>query len=154
MNVEVRLIPVGPAEREAVAALRLADDQLDLVASNLESLEEADEDADARPRAVVADGRIVGFLMYEAPDDEIWANIYRFMIDAAEQGRGFGRAALIAVLGEIATLPQVRRVEICYMPENEAARRLYAAAGFREIGLDEDGEMLARLDLAPAGPRR
>jgi diamine N-acetyltransferase len=144
MGDDVRLIPVGPAERAAVEALRLADDQTDLVASNVESLAEADEDADARTRAVVAAGRIVGFLMYELFEGGRAANIYRFMIDHAEQGRGYGRAALARLLDEIATEPGVERIEICYMPENAGARRLYGEAGFVEVGVDEDGEIIAR----------
>ncbi len=144
MGDDVRLIRVGPAERAVVEALRLADDQTNLVASNVESLAEADEDADARPRAVVAGGRIVGFLMYELFAGGRAANIYRFMIDRAEQGRGYGRAALARLLAEIAAEPGVEEIEICYMPENVGARRLYAEAGFVEIGLDEDGEIIAR----------
>ncbi|WP_333822564.1 GNAT family N-acetyltransferase [Pinisolibacter sp.] len=144
MGDDVRLIRVGPAERAAVEALRLAEDQTDLVASNVDSLAEADEDADARPRAVAAAGRIVGFLMYELFDGGRAANIYRFMIDRAEQGRGYGRAALARLLDEIAAEPGVEQIEICYMPENAGARRLYAAAGFVEVGVDEDGEIIAR----------
>mgnify|MGYP001766317419 CR=1 FL=1 len=144
MGDDVRLIRVGPAERATVEALRLADDQTNLVASNVESLAEADEDADARPRAVVAGDRIVGFLMYELFEGGRAANIYRFMIDVAEQGRGYGRAALARLLDEIAAESDVERVEICYMPENVGARRLYAEAGFVEVGVDEDGEIIAR----------
>ncbi len=144
----VRLVPVTPENSVAVAALELAPDQTELVASNAESLEEALTDPDARPRAIMAGETLVGFLMYDAGDaDE--AQIYRFMIDRRHQGRGYGKAALKAALTEIRALGPARRVAICYEPENEAARRLYAAAGFVEDGLDEDGEMIAHLD--PAG---
>ncbi|TGS60731.1 GNAT family N-acetyltransferase, partial [Mesorhizobium sp. M1C.F.Ca.ET.176.01.1.1] len=50
-------------------------------------------------------------------------------------------------LEEIAKLSHIRRVAICYEPGNEAARRLYAGFGFVEQGLDEDGEMIAVLEL-------
>ncbi|MFD2250780.1 diamine N-acetyltransferase [Pseudochelatococcus lubricantis] len=146
----VRLVPVTAANREAVVALELAPGQVDWLAGNAESLDEADHDPDARPRVVMAQARIVGFLMYEAPADDDEARIYRFMIDSAVQGRGYGRAALRAALEEIATLGHVRRVSICYMPDNEGARRLYGAAGFLEEGLDEDGEMVVGMSL-PAG---
>ena len=53
------------------------------------------------------------------------ALIYRFMIDRREQGRGYGRAALTALLDEIRALGHVRDVLVGYMPENEGARRLY-----------------------------
>jgi diamine N-acetyltransferase len=145
--LDVSLVPVTAANRAAVLALRLAADQKDFAASNAESLKEAKHDRDARPRAVVTGDRVVGFLMYEAPKGETEALIYRFMIDCDAQGRGYGRAALGAALQEIGALGRVRSVLVLYMPENDGARRLYSAAGFVEEGLDEDGEMIARLDL-------
>lgn len=143
----VRLVPVSAGMRDAVAALKVARGQEDFLAANADSLDEADVDPDARPRAILADGRLVGFLMYEAPKRESEARIYRFMIDQAFQGRGLGRAALAAALREIGAEPQISEISICYMPENEGARRLYGGAGFREEGIDEDGEMVAYLAL-------
>ncbi len=145
--VEVQLAPVTEAIRALVTSLELGPEQLDFVASNTESLDEAALDADARPRVVMAGDRVVGFLMYEAPADDDEATIYRFMIDRASQGKGYGKAALRKVLDEISGLGHVRHVSICYEPENEGARHLYRAAGFVEEGLDEDGEMIADLVL-------
>ncbi|TPJ37791.1 GNAT family N-acetyltransferase [Mesorhizobium sp. B2-5-4] len=151
-TVDIRIAPVTRANRALVTTLQLAPEQMDFVASNADSLREAISDRDARPRAVTAGGRLVGFLMYEAPRDDDEARIYRFMIDRAWQGRGYGKAALRAVLEEIRGLGHIRHVSICYEPENEAARRLYRSAGFVEEGLDKDGEMIADLVL-PAGDR-
>ncbi len=145
-EVSVVLEPVSDRNRRAILALELLPGQQDFVASNADSLEEAGEDGDAVPRAIVADGRVVGFLMYDASNDDE-ANIYRFMIDRREQGRGLGRAGIAAALGEIAGLMHVRKVSICYEPANTAAKQLYASFGFVEQGLDEDGEMIAELDL-------
>lgn len=144
--VSVVLEPVSDRNRQAILALELLPGQQDFVASNADSLEEAGEDGDAVPRAIVADGRVVGFLMYDASNDDE-ANIYRFMIDRREQGRGLGRAGIAAALGEIEGLAHVRKVSICYEPANTAAKQLYASFGFVEQGLDEDGEMIAGLDL-------
>ena len=148
MSADIRLVSVTGANRALVAALELAPDQMDFVASNGESLDEAKTDRDARPRVVMAGDRVVGFLMYEADDDE--ARIYRFMIDRAHQGQGYGKAALREVLDEIMGLGHISHVSICYEPGNEAARQLYRAAGFVEEGLDEDGEMIADLALPRA----
>ncbi|CDX37495.1 GCN5-related N-acetyltransferase [Mesorhizobium sp. SOD10] len=143
----VALEPVGKGNRAAVLALELAPEQQGFVASNTDSLAEARRDGEAIPRAVVAAGRVVGFLMYSAPDDDDEAIIYRLMIDRREQGKGLGRAAIAKALEEIARLGHVRRVSICYELENEAARRLYAGFGFVEQEPDEDGEMIAVLEL-------
>ena len=143
----IRLEPIGAANREAVLALELDEDQQDFLADNATSLREAKNDRDARPRAVLVGDRVIGFLMYDASDGKE-ALIYRFMIDRREQGRGYGRAALTALLDEIQALGHVRDVLVGYMPENEGARRLYGWAGFVDEGTDEDGEMIARLPLA------
>ncbi|MER9328706.1 GNAT family N-acetyltransferase [Mesorhizobium sp. M0488] len=147
-TAEIRLVAVTEANRALVEALKLAPGQMDFVASNADSLAEAETDEDARPRVVMAGDRVVGFLMYDASEDV--ALIYRFMIDRAHQGKGYGRAALREVLGEIGNLGHVRQVSIGYEPENEAVRQLYGAAGFLEQGLDEDGEMIA---VMPVGDR-
>lgn len=140
----VHLAPVTARNRAAIAALRVEKGQAHFVASNAASLAEADEDPDASPRAIMAGEALVGFLMYDASDRSD-VRLYRFMIDAKQQGRGYGRAGLQAFLDDVAALGDVTRISICYEPENEPARRLYAQAGFVEEGLDEDGEMIAAL---------
>ena len=150
MRDEVELKDVTADNRSAVAGLELDPAQEDLVASNAESLAEAQSDHDARPRAVYAGERVVGFLMYDAgaaDDEPREAVIYRFMIDRRHQGKGYGRAALAKALDEIRAIPGVRKVSISYMPDNPVAKPFYASFGFVEVGLDEDGEMLAELPL-------
>lgn len=147
MTVSIVLEAITKANRAQVEALELEPEQIDLVASNVESLEEADEDEDARPCAIIADGSIVGFLMYDTTSEPHEAQIYRFMIDRSHQGRGFGWAALRVLLEEISANKAIERITICYESENHGARKLYAKAGFVETGLDEDGEMIAVLDL-------
>ena len=150
MREDVELKDVTADNQHAVASLALAPDQEDLVASNAESLDEARSDPDARPRAVYAGERLVGFLMYDAgrpSDDPREALIYRFMIDRRYQGEGYGRAALDKAIEEIRAVPGVRTISISYMPDNPGAKRFYASFGFSEVGTDEDGEMIAELVL-------
>lgn len=145
LRAMVHLAPVAEANRAEIAALKVEPAQAHFVADNAASLDEADHDPGASPRAILAGDLLVGFLMYDASDrDDV--RLYRFMIDASQQGRGYGRAGLQAFLVEIAALADVSRISICYEPENEAARSLYAKAGFVEEGLDEDDEMIAALD--------
>lgn len=141
----VKLKDVTAKNWRAIARLELAPDQEDLVADNLHSIAESKFDPDARPRAIYAGDQPVGFLMYDASDRA--ALIYRFMIDRRHQGKGYGRAALVLALDEIRALPHVRKVLISYMPDNPVTKAFYASLGFKEAGLDEDGEMLAELAL-------
>jgi diamine N-acetyltransferase len=150
MRNDVRLAEVTADNWEAVADLELGDGQEDLVASNVYSLAESKFDPDARPRAVYAGKRVVGFLMYDVSRSRgksRKASIYRFMIDRKHQGKGYGRAALGKVLDEIKAIPGMRKVSIGYMPNNPVAKPFYASFGFVEVGLDEDGEMIAELRL-------
>ena len=150
----VRLERVDGTNRKAVLELELAEGQSEFVADNASSLRESKNDKDAQPRAIVADNRVVGFLMYDANKNHSEALIYRFMIDRREQGRGYGRAALVALLDEVRDLKHIRDVVVLYMPENEGARRLYRSAGFVDEELDDDGEMVARLSLSKGSRHR
>lgn len=144
----VVLVPVTDEIRSQVSALTIGDEQTQWVASINESLLEADEDGDAKPRAILAEGRLVGFLMYDATSEPGTVQLYRFMIDKAFQGLGYGKAALHVLLAEIIALGGIRSVSVCYDPQNLPASRLYAQAGFVELGLDEDDEMIASLSIA------
>ncbi len=49
---------------------------------------------------------------------------------------------------EIRGIPNLERITICYHPENALAQAFYASFGFKEIGLDDDGEMIAAIQIA------
>jgi diamine N-acetyltransferase len=150
MARKISLKDVTADNWEAVADLELDSAQEDLVASNLYSIAESHYDPDARPRAIYAGKRVVGFLMYDVQRTKgklREASIYRFMIDRKHQGKGYGRAALNKALEEIRAIPHVKRISISYMPENPVAGPFYASFGFKEVGRDRDGEVIAKLKL-------
>ena len=150
MRDDVRLKDVTEDNWRDVIALRLDAGQEDLVASNLYSIAESKFDPDARPRAVYAGKRVVGFLMYDVQrkrDGLHRATIYRFMIDRKYQDKGYGRAALSRALDEIKAIPRMETISIGYMPDNPVAKPFYASFGFVEVGRDEDGEVIAELAL-------
>jgi len=132
MRDDVKLEDITEDNWRAVIALKLDAEQEDLVASNLYSIAESRFDPDARPRAVYAGKRIVGFLMYDVQSRK--ASIYRFMIDRKHQGKGYGRVALARALDEIRAAPGIKKVLIGYMPQNAVAKQFYASFGFVEVG--------------------
>ena len=144
----VRLADVTASNWRDVVALELDDDQRDLVASNLYSLAEAKFTPLACPRAIYAGTQLVGFLMYDLPDHDEpdRAAIYRFMIDRGHQRKGYGRAALARAIEEIRQNPRIRKIRICYTPDNPV-KKLYASFGFVEVGRDADGEVIAELAI-------
>ena len=104
MNITLR--PIDDSNREAVLALTVREDQ-PFVAPNDVSLRQAAEtEAEApgvaRPFAIYADEELVGFCMFafnpEDEDEEDRYYLWRFMIDQRFQGKGYGQAALDAII--------------------------------------------------------
>lgn len=143
----VTLRSLGKTEREAVVALRVADDQDDFVATNAESLEEADENPACVPLGVFLGSEPVGFAMYtlDADDGNWW--IYRLMIDRRFQKRDYGRAALRAVVERMSAIPGCDAVYLSVVQENRAAAAFYRQEGFQETGQILGDETVMRLDL-------
>lgn len=97
-------------------------------------------EADARPVG------LVGLAYSPGSPDGYW--IYHFFIDQTQQGRGYGRQALRALLiVVIAGHPACRQINLTVHPENTPAQRLYTAAGFNPTGEMRDGEPVYRLIL-------
>ena len=127
--------------------LQVHHDQKDFVPSNLYSIAEAQFYPRAVSLAIYNDqGQMVGFTMYGVDETSGKWKIFRIMIDQAHQGKGSGRAAMEAVIEQLAGRPDCDEILIAYKPTNEAARELYAHFGFAEQGV-RDGLARARLDL-------
>ncbi len=92
--------------------------------------------------AVLADDRVVGHVMwaYESDDGSHW--IGGMLVDASEQGKGVGRAALLAIIDHLSALPGAREIRLAYHPENAAAAALYEMAGFKDTGDREDEDIV------------
>ena len=152
MNISLR--PIDETNREAVLVLSVREDQ-PFVASNKRSLEqfaetEAKAPGVARPFAIYADGRLVGFCMFavdpEDEDEDDRYYLWRFMIDKAEQGKGYGQAALAEIIRYFRALG-ADRLLLSTKPENERGLHVYHKAGFRETGCIDCGEAVLRLWL-------
>ena len=144
-----------------IVKLSVAKEQSDFVATNTESILEAYTTITAGGVALpfgIYDGDTpVGFVMlgYGTIDDgepTVAAGnycIWRFMIDAAYQHRGYGKQALRLTLDYIRTCP-CGPADCCwlsYEPENDAAKALYHSAGFSENGEMCGEEIVAVLKL-------
>ncbi len=97
-------------------------------------------------------GTVVGFVSYgHEPDDLRRWWIPLLVIDVAHQRRGFGRAALKAVIEDArAHRPEVTALGLSYRPANLAAEHLYVELGFERAGVDDRGEVVAWLPLRRA----
>ena len=94
------------------------------------------------PFGVYDGDQMVGYLMVIYDYDEQTYNLWHLMIDESRQGRGYGRAAVIAALDYIRTKPfgSSNRVLLTCNPENRVAWGLYKALGFTGSGRADDEE--------------
>ena len=157
MNIELR--PVDDTNREAVLALSVREDQ-PFVAPNdvsLRQFAETEEEAPgvARPFAIYADEELVGFCMVifdpADEDEEDRYYLWRFMIDQRHQGKGYGQAALDAIIRYFRD-NGADRLYLSTEPENERGLHVYHKAGFKETGVISDGEAVLMRMLK--GPRK
>jgi diamine N-acetyltransferase len=146
--VNLTLQPVTRARFEAVTGLTVAPGQEDFVAPNLYSLAEAAVEPTWTALAICDDETVVGFAMFglEKAAGRWW--IIRFMIGAEHQAKGYGTAALRALIALMAARHGPRDIFLGYEPGNVVAERLYARFGFVPTGEMEAGEVIARLALA------
>lgn len=151
---QVELRAVTPETLRDCIRLRVAPEQETFVASNVYSLAEAAVMPDTWPLAVYAGEVMVGFVMYgrEPETGRYW--ILRLMIDAGRQGRGLGRAALLAAIDQISARHGCDEIVLGIHDGNEVAERLYESVGFLRTGEYDSGEAVMRLDLGPASIER
>ena len=142
----ISLRAVTPQNFSAVIHLSVREDQKNFVASNAYSLAEAGIFPHRTPLAIYAAETPVGFLMYAFIEENQRHWIFRLMIAADQQGRGYGRAAMRLALERMRAIPGCSQIYISYEPENDVARKLYASLGFRINGEIEGGEEVAVLD--------
>lgn len=68
----------------------------------------------------------------------------QLFIDERYQGRGYGRAAVQLILDNMKKDGKYKKVCLCYIEGNEAAKRLYESFGFYEVDRDGDEIIMER----------
>ena len=130
-----------------IVKLEVGPDQQQFVASNAVSIAEASFYPQAWFRAIYADEQPVGFVMlYEDPEKGEYY-LWRFMIAAGQQGKGYGRRALELVVEHVRDRPNARELRASYVPGDGCPAPFYAKYGWVETGEVEDGENVIRYAL-------
>lgn len=143
----VTLDPVNRANFRRCVDLRVATCQDGFVAPNVFSIAQAKVEPTWVPLAIRDGDEVVGFAMYghEIEPGRWW--IIRFMIGADHQGRGYGHAALAALIARIVEREGASEIRLGCVLGNGRARRLYERHGFRDTGEVEDNEAVMLLTL-------
>ena len=130
-----------------VLGLSVAPEQKEFVAENAQSIAEAYFQPHAWFRAVYAGGTPVGFVMlFDDPGGPRYF-LWRFMIAAEHQGKGYGKAALGLVVEHVRSRPNATELRCSYVPGEAGPGAFYAKYGFVETGELLHGENVISLAL-------
>ena len=144
----VELRKIDKSNYNECLALKVSDDQKNYVASNTYSLAQAWVYYNtAFPFAIYADNEMVGFVMMGYFEDKNIYTIWRFMIDARYQNKGYGKAALNLSVEYLRKEYNVNEIYLSFVIGNARAEKLYADAGFEKTGEIEDGEIVMKLSV-------
>ena len=103
--------------------------------NNAFSMLQAVYEPDRQCRLIRADGKAVGFVMFEAWEEKGGEPLLcRYMIDVDCQGKGYGAQALPLVLEEMYRVYGRRAIYLTVEQANERAVKMYERFGFRFTG--------------------
>jgi diamine N-acetyltransferase len=155
--MDVSLREITAENRAAVEALAVAPHQDGYVAGVADSLAEAAELPEAAPwyRAVYAGDTPVGFVMindgFDLDEHPDWLGPYclwRLLVDARHQGRGYGAAAVRLVADHVRGHPDAQVLFTSVVPGGPACPLpFYLGLGFRDTGRLHDDELVLELPL-------
>ncbi|WP_418026455.1 GNAT family N-acetyltransferase [Paenibacillus sp. JJ1722] len=141
----IKLKEVCKDNWEECISLKPKQEQMELIASNLYSIAEAQFLNGFSSRAIYEDDVMVGYTLFGLDQDDHNYWIYRFMIDERYQRNGYGFEAMTKLIEEIRNREDRTDIIVLgYNPENEPAKKLYMRAGFKEEGIAPWGEMIAK----------
>lgn len=128
--------------------LQVAESQKRFVADSNTILARAFAYRDHRSNAyVIYDGETpVGMVMYYDCEALNAYDFSQLFIDARYQGKGHGKAALALIFDRMRADGKYKKVCLCYIEGNTAAKTLYEQFGFQQT--DRDGnEIIMEMDL-------
>ncbi|NNF09846.1 MAG: GNAT family N-acetyltransferase [Acidimicrobiia bacterium] len=144
---EVTLREVTKDTVRKIIDLEVAESQNELVAPNAVSIAEAHFEPKAWFRAVYADEEPVGFIMLYDDSETPRYYVWRMMVDAEHQGKGYGRRAMELLIDYVRGRPGATEIILSYVPGEGTPRPFYEKLGFVDTGEERHGEMLMRLEL-------
>ncbi len=125
----------------------LSESQQKMVAHNAVSIAQAHFSVQAWFRAIYADETPVGFIMLydDAENGEYF--LWRLMLAAPFQGKGYGKRAVELLIDYVRTRPGASELGTSYVPMEGGPGPFYLSMGFEPTGEVDDGEVVVRLRL-------
>jgi diamine N-acetyltransferase len=144
---DVSLREVSAETVRAICALEVRPEQRQYVATNALSIAQAYFQPRAWFRAIYADDTPVGFVMVDENPKKPEYFLWRLMVDADHQGKGYGRRALDLVVEHVRARPGASELRSSYVEGDDGPAGFYRSYGFVETGEFEDTEVVIRLDV-------
>jgi diamine N-acetyltransferase len=120
--MKVTLREITPENFQQCVNLKVADSQTNFVAPNVMSIAQSKVYPTMNIRAVyAANDEMVGFVMYGLDPDDRRYYLVRLMVDEKHQGKGYGRAATLAVIENLRQNADCREIYLSFNPENNGA---------------------------------
>ncbi|MCY3736631.1 MAG: GNAT family N-acetyltransferase [Gemmatimonadaceae bacterium] len=132
----------------SILELRVTREQRRFVASNAVSIAQAHFSPEAWFRAIYAGVTPVGFLMMSVQPEEGEYYLWRFMIDARHQGKGYGRRAIELLIEQVKGQPKAKELTLSHVPGDGSPEGFYRKLGFEHTGEEDGGELVMKLTLA------
>jgi diamine N-acetyltransferase len=149
---EVSLRKITADTVREICRLRVAPGQEGFVAPVAESIAEAYFAPAAWFRAIYAGDTPVGFVMLEDDPDNRQYYLWRLLVDAGHQGKGYGRRAVELLCDHVRTRPGATELLTSWVPGERGPEGFYRKLGFELTGEVDEDEVVARLPLrAPGG---
>jgi diamine N-acetyltransferase len=143
----VSLHDVTRENLKLLLSLKVTKDQERFVASNAVSIAEAYFAEDAWFRAIYVDETPVGFLMISDIPEKAEYYLWRFMIDAKHQRKGYGRQAMKLLIEHVKTRPNAKAFYTSHRKGKGGPEGFYLKMGFRHTGEVQHEEFLMKLEL-------
>jgi len=152
---KINLKKVTRTNLNAILNLDVNPEQKNLVASNAVSIAEAHFNKDAWFRAIYADNDPVGFVMISDsslkykfnPNHQPTYFLWRLMIDAKYQERGYGKKAMKSVIEHVKSRPKAKELLTSHSKSHGNAGEFYKKLGFKYKGNEIGDELVMSLKL-------
>ncbi len=123
--------------------MKVRSEQEEFVAPNGSSIAQGEYHDDAWYRGIYAGEEPVGFVMLSIMEDKAEYYVWRFMIAAEHQRKGYGKVAMEKIVEYVKLLPNADALWLSHVEDNQEAAAFYGALGFTHTGeKDEDGELM------------
>jgi diamine N-acetyltransferase len=126
----------------SILELKVAEGQEDLVGDNGNSIALAHFEEKAWFRGIYVGDEPAGFMMLEIDREKPEFYLWRFMIDKAQQGKGYGKRAMEVLMDHLRDEHEARELTLHVMDLPHGARPFYEALGFTLTGEVEDDELV------------